>query len=78
MSVPSPCAAPHLACKLGCSSSPRMFSVSALALHSPTPMLPAPWLQAGIQQLGGDATLLFYQSDEGREVSRVPGIQLLA
>lgn len=25
--------------------------------------------QAGIQQLGGDATLLFYQSEEGNEVS---------
>ena len=24
--------------------------------------------QAGIQQLGGDATLLFYQSEEGNEV----------
>ena len=24
--------------------------------------------QAGLQQLGGDATLLFYQSEEGREV----------
>lgn len=27
--------------------------------------------QAGIQQLGGDATLLFYQSEEGREVGGV-------
>ena len=26
--------------------------------------------QAGLQQLGGDATLLFYQSEEGREVRR--------
>ena len=24
--------------------------------------------QAGLQQLGGDATLLFYQSEEGNEV----------
>ena len=29
--------------------------------------------QAGIQQLGGDATLLFYQSEEGNEVGPATG-----
>lgn len=30
--------------------------------------------QAGIQQLGGDATLLFYQSEEGNEVGGWGGV----
>ena len=28
--------------------------------------------QSGLQQLGGDATMLFYNSEEGNEVSLVP------
>lgn len=53
---------PSLRCREILKNSPTALRVLKSALNA------AEDGQAGIQQLGGDATLLFYQSEEGNEV----------